>query len=107
MQKTNERLAHNRENLDQLISNRKSLESDLKEEEEDRVRLSDMLEAEKAQGYEHHAEIQRLLQQEKERDREKSLLQNRIEDMGLIAAVNAVYPEAVPVDKKPSIFDPA
>ncbi len=30
---------------------------------------------------------------------------DRIEDPGLIAAVNAVYPEAVPVGKTPSIFD--
>ncbi len=32
---------------------------------------------------------------------------DRIEDPGLIAAVNAVYPEAVPVGKTPSIFDAA
>jgi hypothetical protein len=32
---------------------------------------------------------------------------DRIEDPGLIAAVNAVYPEAVPVGKAPSIFDAA
>jgi hypothetical protein len=32
---------------------------------------------------------------------------DRIEDLGLVAAVNAVYPEAIPVDKRPSIFDPA
>ena len=32
---------------------------------------------------------------------------DRIEDPGLIAAVNAVYPEAVPVGKGPSIFDAA
>ncbi len=32
---------------------------------------------------------------------------DRIEDPGLIAAVNAVYPEAVPVGKTPSIFDVA
>ncbi len=32
---------------------------------------------------------------------------DRIEDPGLIAAVNAVYPEAVPVGKRPSIFDAA
>jgi len=32
---------------------------------------------------------------------------DRIEDPALIAAVNAVYPEAVPVDKAPSIFDAA
>ena len=32
---------------------------------------------------------------------------DRIEDPGLIAAVNAIYPEAVPVDRAPSIFDPA
>ena len=32
---------------------------------------------------------------------------DRIEDPGLIAAVNAVYPEAVPVGKQPSIFDAA
>jgi len=32
---------------------------------------------------------------------------DRIEDPGLIAAVNAVYPEAVPVGRAPSIFDAA
>ena len=32
---------------------------------------------------------------------------DRIEDPSLIAAVNAVYPEAVPVGKRPSIFDAA
>lgn len=32
---------------------------------------------------------------------------DRIEDPGLIAAVNAVYPEAVPVGKARSIFDAA
>jgi hypothetical protein len=32
---------------------------------------------------------------------------DRIEDPGLIAAVSAVYPEAVPVDRAPSIFDAA
>ena len=32
---------------------------------------------------------------------------DRIEDAGLIAAVNAVYPEAVPVGKARSIFDAA
>lgn len=32
---------------------------------------------------------------------------DRIEDPGLAGAVNAVYPEAVPVGKAPSIFDPA
>ena len=32
---------------------------------------------------------------------------DRIEDPGLIAAVNAVYPEAVPVGKQRSIFDAA
>ncbi len=32
---------------------------------------------------------------------------DRIEDPGLIAAVNAVYPEAVPVGKRQSIFDVA
>ncbi len=32
---------------------------------------------------------------------------DRIEDPGLIAAVNGVYPEAVPVGKTPSIFDVA
>jgi len=32
---------------------------------------------------------------------------DRIEDQGLIAAVNAVYPEAVPVGRTPSIFDAA
>ncbi len=32
---------------------------------------------------------------------------DRIEDPSLIAAVNAVYPEAVPVGKTPSIFDAA
>ena len=32
---------------------------------------------------------------------------DRIEDPGVIAAVNAVYPEAVPVGKGRSIFDPA
>jgi hypothetical protein len=32
---------------------------------------------------------------------------DRIEDPGLIAAVNAVYPEAVPVGKAQSIFDAA
>ena len=32
---------------------------------------------------------------------------DRIEDPGLIAALNAVYPEAVPVDKRVSIFDAA
>jgi hypothetical protein len=32
---------------------------------------------------------------------------DRIEDPGLIAAVNAVYPEAVPVGRRPSIFDAA
>jgi hypothetical protein len=31
----------------------------------------------------------------------------RLEDLGLISAVNAVYPEAVPVGKAPSIFDAA
>jgi hypothetical protein len=31
----------------------------------------------------------------------------RIEDPGLIAAVNAVYPEAVPIGKAPSFFDAA
>jgi hypothetical protein len=30
---------------------------------------------------------------------------DRLEDPGLIAAVNAVYPESIPVGKKPSIFD--
>jgi hypothetical protein len=30
---------------------------------------------------------------------------DRIEDPSLIAAVNAVYPEAIPVGKLPSIFD--
>ena len=30
---------------------------------------------------------------------------DRIEDAGLIGAVNAVYPEAVPVGKSRSIFD--
>jgi hypothetical protein len=32
---------------------------------------------------------------------------DRLEDPGLIAAVNAVYPETVPVGKAPSIFDAA
>ena len=32
---------------------------------------------------------------------------DRIEDPGLIAAVNALYPEAVPVGKMQSIFDAA
>ncbi len=32
---------------------------------------------------------------------------DRIEDRGLMAAVNAVYPEAVPVGRTPSIFDAA
>jgi hypothetical protein len=32
---------------------------------------------------------------------------DRIDDMGLIAAVSAIYPEADPVDKRPSIFDAA
>ena len=32
---------------------------------------------------------------------------DRIEDPGLIAEVSAVYPEAIPVGKAPSIFDPA
>jgi hypothetical protein len=32
---------------------------------------------------------------------------DRLEDPGLIAAVNAVYPEAVPIGKAPSIFDAA
>ena len=32
---------------------------------------------------------------------------DRIEDPGLIAAVNAVYPEAVPVGKAQSVFDAA
>jgi hypothetical protein len=32
---------------------------------------------------------------------------DHLEDPGLIAAVNAVYPEAVPVGKAPSIFDAA
>jgi hypothetical protein len=32
---------------------------------------------------------------------------DRIQDPGLIAAVSAFYPEAVPVGKAPSIFDPA
>ena len=32
---------------------------------------------------------------------------DRIEDLGLIAAINAVYPEAVPVGKAPSFFDAA
>lgn len=31
----------------------------------------------------------------------------RIEDPGVIAAPNAIYPEAVPVGKAPSIFDAA
>jgi hypothetical protein len=31
---------------------------------------------------------------------------DRVEDPALIAAVNAVYPEAVPVDRAPSIYDP-
>ena len=30
---------------------------------------------------------------------------DRIEDSGLIAALNAVYPEAIPVGKAPSYFD--
>jgi len=32
---------------------------------------------------------------------------DRLEDPGLIAAVNAIYPEAIPIGKAPSIFDPA
>ena len=32
---------------------------------------------------------------------------DRIEDPGLIAAVNALYPEEVPLNKAPSIFDAA
>jgi hypothetical protein len=32
---------------------------------------------------------------------------DRIEDPGLIAALQAIYPEAVPIGKAPSIFDPA
>jgi hypothetical protein len=32
---------------------------------------------------------------------------DRLEDFGLASAVQAVYPEAVPVGKAPSIFDPA
>ncbi len=32
---------------------------------------------------------------------------DRIEDFGMIGAIQAVYPEAVPVGKRPSIFDPA
>jgi hypothetical protein len=32
---------------------------------------------------------------------------DRLEDPGLIAEVNAVYPEATPVGKAPSIFDAA
>ncbi len=32
---------------------------------------------------------------------------DRIEDFGFVAAVQAQYPEAVPIDKLPSIFDPA
>ena len=31
---------------------------------------------------------------------------DRIEDPGLITAVNAVYPEATPIGKAPSIYDP-
>ena len=31
----------------------------------------------------------------------------RLDDFGFAAAVQAVYPEAVPIDKAPSIFDPA
>jgi hypothetical protein len=30
---------------------------------------------------------------------------DRLEDPGLIAALNAIYPEAVPVGKQPSIYD--
>ena len=32
---------------------------------------------------------------------------DRLEDPGVIAAVNAVYPEAIPVGRRPSIFDAA
>ncbi len=32
---------------------------------------------------------------------------DRSEDPGLIAAVNSVYPEAVPVGKRQSVFDAA
>jgi hypothetical protein len=32
---------------------------------------------------------------------------DRIEDPGLIAALGAVYPEALPVGRRPSIFDAA
>jgi hypothetical protein len=32
---------------------------------------------------------------------------DRIEDPGLISALQAIYPEAVPIGKAPSIFDPA
>jgi hypothetical protein len=32
---------------------------------------------------------------------------DRIEDPGLIAAMNAIYPEAVPIGRARSIFDPA
>lgn len=32
---------------------------------------------------------------------------DRLEDFGFAAAMQAVYPEAIPVDKAPSIFDPA
>jgi len=31
----------------------------------------------------------------------------RLEDPGLIGALGAIYPEAVPMDRAPSIFDPA
>jgi hypothetical protein len=42
-----------------------------------------------------------------ERGAELRIDLDRIEDPGLIAAVNAVYPEAIPVGKAPSIFDAA
>ena len=50
-------------------------------------------------------EIRPVVEKEGEKDADVRFDLDRIEDPGLIAAVNAVYPEAVPVGKAPSIFD--
>jgi hypothetical protein len=53
-------------------------------------------------------DVARIFQRDLERRRAGVRFDlERLEDPGLIAAVSAVYPEAVPVGKAPSIFDAA
>jgi hypothetical protein len=68
-------------------------------EEEQRRRMADTLSI---------PDVARIFDRDLEtRGAEVRLDLDRIEDPGVIAAVSAIYPEAVPVAKAPSIFDAA